>query len=104
MDSIIKATAICSGGGIYIYMGQLSDESYFIADDSFMEYVEFYNADPYENIDESLYESWQKIHRIGGYSGDKAREFLNNALSWIIKNKPEGNYLSEEVETRLSKL
>lgn len=101
---IKNATAVCSGGGIYIYYGRLGDGTYFMADDACYEYVGVYNQDPYEHIEESSYETWQKDHIISWHTDDGARQFFKDILSWIIGNKPDGNYLALELEARLSKI
>ena len=101
---IVKATATYSGGGIYIYTGEVDDGSYFLTNDDFYVYVEFLNDDPYKNLDESLNEIWQNAHHLGEYSGSQALEFYKKILRWIIENKPEGNYQVYEIEQRLSKL
>lgn len=104
MDKIYSATATCSGGGIYIYTGQLDNGDFFMSNDDFMEYVEFYDADPYEELDEACGEIWQHTHALGGYSGQKAIDFMKSALNWIIQERPEGNYSVSEIESRYSKL
>lgn len=104
MDKIIKATATYTGGGIYIYTGQLENGDYFMTNDDFTVYVEFYNADPYENLDESCNEIWQHEHHLGEYSGQKALDFTKDILNWIIRKRPEGNYSVDEIENRLSRL
>ncbi len=103
MSSIERATATYTGGGIYIYTGQLDNGDYFMSNDSFVEYVEFFNADPYAEFEESCSEEWQSRHHIGDYSGTDAERFYKEVLKWIIANKPEGNYQVYELETRLSK-
>ena len=102
--NIAYANAECSGGGIYIYFGALDDGNYFLADDSYMEYVQFLDTDPSKVFDESLYPEWQNNHRIGDYSGQKAKDFLKDVLSWICDSRPSGNYNVTELESRLAKL
>ena len=106
MDKIIKATATYTGGGIYIYTGQLDNGDFFMSNDDFMVYVEFYDADPYEELDEACGEIWQHTHSVGEYSGQKAVDFMISVLKWIIQHqqRPEGNYSVGEIEDRLSKL
>ena len=107
MDKIIKATATYTGGGIYIYTGQLENGDYFMTNDdliSYMAYVEFFNADPYEEFEDACNEIWQSEHHIGEYSDRKAYEFTKEILNWIIQQRPEGNYSVNEIESRLSKL
>ncbi len=104
MDNIKNATATYSGGGIYIYTGQLDNGDYFMTNDDFVVYVEFYNADPYKDFDESCNEIWQFEHHVGEYSGQEAYDFVKNIRTWIIQNRPEGNYSVEEIESRLSQM
>ena len=104
MDKIIKATATYTGGGIYIYTGQLENGDYFMTNDDFLVYVEFYNAVPYEDLEESGNEIWQHEHHLGEYSGQKALDFIKEVLRWIIQKRPEGNYSVGEIEDRLTRL
>ena len=103
MDSISFATAICTGGGIYIYLGQLVNGNYFLTDDVSMEYCMFLNESPYD-LDKSLYEEWQESYKVGELYGEEALSFNKRMLIWIINNKPDGNYAVGELETRLAKL
>ncbi len=104
MDNISNATATYTGGGIYIYTGQLDNGDYFLSDDVFLEYCMFLNNDPYPVLDDATTEEWQNQHKIGEYSGKEGLTFNRRVLEWIIKNRPEGNYQVTEIESRLKKL
>ena len=101
MESIAKATAIYTGGGIYLYVGQLADGTYFLTADDYMDYVLFLDTDPCTCIDDCCYEQWQSHHRIGDYSKEKALAFKKLVLEWVITNAPEGNYQKNEIIDRL---
>lgn len=103
MDNISFATAICSGGGIYLYLGQLDNGNYFLTDDDSIDYCLFLNESPYD-LEKSLYPEWQDSHKVSEYSGEEALGFNKKMLKWIIDNKPDGNYAECELETRLAKL
>ena len=101
---ITYANAEYSGGGIYIYYGTLEDGNYFLTDDDSIDYVQLLDTDPSKVFEESLYEEWQSTHRYGDYSGQKAKDFLKDVLSWICDSRPSGNYNVTELESRLAKL
>lgn len=103
MKKIANATATYTGGGIYIYTGETSDGEYFMFDDSFYEYVAFFDADPCD-FDNSLYEEWELKHHIGDYSNSDAKEYIKRVIEWIINKKPKGNYSETELQERLKKL
>ncbi len=103
MEIISKATAIYTGGGIYIYYGQLDNGDYFLRDDESPRYCMFLNSDP-KDLNVSLYEEWQTKHKVGEYSGEEAIIFNKAVIKWIIENAPEGNYEVSELETRLERL
>lgn len=95
---ISSAIAVYTGGGIYIYYGEIADQLYFLADDESDE-VLLLDADPAEDLDEAGMPNWQKVHTVGQVDDLKA-----SILAYIIENQPKGNYLISDMETRLNEL
>ena len=95
---IKNATAIYTGGGIYIYYGQLTDGNWFRATDDW-EGVEICNADT--SVEEADYPEFYEEHSIECIGGDEYKTFWNEMLLWIIHNAPEGNYQADELENRM---
>ena len=98
MNKIKSAIADYTGGGIYVYFGQLTDGRCFLTDDDSEEDVLILNADVNENYDDAFYSDWQEAHTIG--HGEITYEEI---IKWIITNQPEGNYQTGELENRLNK-
>ena len=94
---IKNATAIYSGGGVYIYYGQLTDGNWFRVCDS-EDFIEICNSDT--SVDEADYYEFYEKHSICTLTGEEFETFWNEMLLWIIHNAPEGNYSFDELETR----
>lgn len=89
---IKNVTPCYTGGGIYVFTGELEDGNFFIADCPFS--AEYYslrivNENP-ENLDESLEVDWQEKHFVKDVN--RCKGFMKDMLKWIIKNRPDGNY------------
>ena len=95
---IKNATAIYTGGGIYIYYGQLSDGNWFRTCDDW-EFIEMCDSDT--SVEYADYYEFYEEHSIGTLAGDEYKTFWNEMLLWIIHNAPEGNYQVDELENRL---
>lgn len=95
---IKNATAIYTGGGVYIYYGQLTDGNWFRATDCWEE-IEICNADT--STDEADYIEFYDEHSIECIGGEESKTFWNEMLLWIIHNAPEGNYSIDELERRI---
>ncbi len=99
MTMIIKtATAEYTGGGIYIYHGQLQDGNYFRTCDDW-ETIEICNADT--SVEDANYIEFYEEHRVEILVEDGYRRFWNQMIHWIIQNQPDGNYATNELENRL---
>ena len=95
---IKNATAIYTGGNIYIYYGQLENGTYFRACDDW-DFIELCDADT--STEEADYYEFYEEHSIGTIGGIEYETFWNNMLLWIIHNAPNGNYNSYELEERM---
>lgn len=97
---IETATAIYTGGGIYIYRGKLKNGLYFSSCDTW-ESIVFCNADTY--TDEADFMEFYDQHQVEEITGKEYELFFNKMLKWIIKNEPDGNYISPDLERRIIK-
>lgn len=101
---VIRANAEYTGGGIYIYTGQLDNGNYFQTSTGWEDYVQELDADPEENWDENSDEMWQNEHLVEEHCGDEAMGILRQAMKYIIDNQPTGNYAVGEIEDNLLSL
>lgn len=94
---IIYANACYTGGGIYIYYGNLSDGTFFRTwtDGECIEIVDV-NAS-IEN-EEADYEEFYEKHRVGTLINEEYASFWNEMLQFIIDWQPKGNYWVSELE------
>ena len=100
---ILRATAIYSGGNIYLYYAELEDKNWIIGDGySFI----IVNASPLENadvFDESCYPEWQQTHLVKEISDDEHQGILNDIIDAIFAGKiieGWGNFSKVELESR----
>ena len=97
---IKNAMATYTGGGIYIYYGQLVDGTFFRTGDC-EDFIEICNADT--SKEDADYCEFYEVHRVKTLNGEEYKVFWNEMLLWIIENKPEGNYQTYELEKRMIK-
>lgn len=95
---IKNATAIYTGGGFYIYYGQLEDGTYFRAYDDW-DFIEICDFDT--SVEEADYYEFYEEHSLGVLVKEDYKTFWNEMLLWIIHNVPEGNYQADELESRM---
>ncbi len=96
-QNIKTATAIYTGGGIYIYYGQLTDDSYFRTCDDF-DFISICDADT--SSDDADYIEFYEVHEINTLINNNFKTAFNAILKWIINNRPSGNYSANELENR----
>ena len=97
---IKTATAEYTGGGIYVYYGQLQDGNYFRTCDDW-ETIEICDVDT--GVEDADYIEFYEEHRVEILVGDKYKSFWNEMIRWIIQNQPDGNYATCELENKLNK-
>lgn len=95
---IKNATAIYTGGNIYIYYGQLSDGNWFRACDEW-ECIEICDSDT--GVEEADYNEFYEEHKFETLVNEEYETFWNEMLLWIIHNAPEGNYQAGDLEKRM---
>ena len=94
---MIKANAFYTGGGFYLYTGEILKGKYFLTDNE-DDYTMISDADPEEYLEECFYEEWFNKHRIGELIGGDHKANLLEAFDWILKNNPKGNYSFDDIE------
>ncbi len=99
-NRIKNANACYSGGGIYIYYGQLENGLFFRACDEWEE-IEICNADT--STEEADYYEFYESHTVETLADESYKMFFNNMISWIKENRPDGNYQIHELENRIIK-
>lgn len=97
---IKTATAEYTGGGIYIYYGQLENGLYFRVCDSW-DMISICDADT--STEDADFAEFYNEHEIDSLDGYKFEEFFNNMILWIMHNAPDGNYNTDELENRMIK-
>jgi len=97
-QNIKAATAIYTGGGIYIYYGQLENGLYFRACDDW-ESISICDADT--SHDDADYCEFYDTHQVIEITGSNFKTAFNAVLRWIINNEPDGNYCITELEHRI---
>ena len=101
---MISCEPIYTGGGIYCFRGQLSDNEWFIADDVMFD-VRIVDAAPWsvdEHGDELCwFDNWQKEHLISDLTIKESLIFFRDMIYWIRENKPKGNYSMSDLDDDL---
>ena len=108
LPKVKSATADYTGGGWYVFLGEFSDGTYFIADYPYWD-LRIVNEDPRltfwgDDYDtDAGYASWQEAHLVKDIDGDTTESFFNDMFEWILQNNPEGNYNSGDIEDMMFK-
>lgn len=103
LPKVKSATASYTGGGWYVFLGALSDNTYFIADYPYWD-LRIVDEDPRpafwgDDYDtDAGYEPWQNAHLIKDVDNTDTTMFFNDLFNWILKNNPDGNYNSGDIE------
>ena len=108
LPKVKSAEASYTGGGWYVFLGELSDGTYFIADYPYWD-LRIVDEDPRPTFwgddydTDAGYEPWQSAHLIQDYGGDDTKSFFNDMLNWILKHSPDGNYNSGDIKNLIAK-
>lgn len=95
---IKRANAVYTGGGIYIYYGELTNGLYFRTGDEDL-YISICDSDT--SVDDADYAEFYEEHEIDNIQGYDFEYFFNNMLKWIINNTPDGDYIEDDLEERM---
>lgn len=85
---IKEAFAAYTGGGIWLFYGQLKNGNWFLTDDFGATLI--LDADP-SDLDESTYQEWQDEHKIKELSGKELEKF-DDALLDKLLSYPSNDY------------
>ena len=108
LPKIKSATASYTGGGWYVFLGEFSDGTYFIADYPYWD-LRIVNEDPRPTFwgddydTDAGYEPWQEAHLVKDIDSTTTEKFFDEMFKWILKNNPEGNYNSGDIEDLIKK-
>lgn len=103
LPSIKSAGAEYTGGGWYVFLGEFSDGTYFIADYPYWD-LRIVDEDPRptfwgdDSDTDAGFTPWQEAHLIKDVPNDTTKSFFSELFRWIRKNKPEGNYNSYDID------
>ena len=82
--------AVYTGGGIWIFWGELEDGHYFLT--AHEGWTVILTESP-EDFDESLYEEWQEAHKVKDLADEELISFQKELLEKIEKNDYNGGAL-----------
>lgn len=106
---MLKCEPIYTGGNIYCFLGQLDNQTWFLASDADYDVV-ILNANPWAAIDaetgEELcwFSEWQEEHLVKYLDEHDSLDFFRYMLNWIKDNKPKGNYCMSNLEDDLEEV
>lgn len=106
---MIKCEPIYTGGGIYCFLGQIDDCTWFLASDAEYDVV-ILNSDPWLAVDNETgeqlcwFSDWQEEHLIENLDEQDSLDFFSDMLNWIEDNEPNGNYLMSELELDMEEI
>lgn len=92
LEKIIKASAVYSGSGIYLYYAELENKQWIMGNDEWLIVVDvcpIYNEETFEN---SSYYEWQQEHLVKQISIKDFQVVLNEILKVIFEGKTIKEY------------
>lgn len=92
---ITKASAVYTGGNIWLFHGELDDGTYFLTDDNGC--TQILDEDP-SDFDESLYWEWQEEHLVRDLDDEEERvDFCNKLLDKLLDDGNRGGMSEDEI-------
>lgn len=93
----MRANAIYTGGGIWLFLGETEEGNYFLMDDYGS--VRILTEDPSEDLDESLMPEWQEERLVRDLDGRERIDFGNAVLDYLLSHPDcDGGMTEEEIE------
>ena len=92
MEKITKATAVYSGGGIYLYYAELENKHYLMGNDDWLIVVDSSPLADEKTYEESNYIEWQEEHLVKVIPEEDYQKTLNNILDTILNGKTIKEY------------
>lgn len=81
-DPFKSVVAAYTGGGIWLFYGELKDGNYFLVNND--GFVLILDESP-ANFDESLYEGWQQAHLVEELTEEKRVTFCDNLADRLLR-------------------
>ena len=101
-ENIIKATAIYSGGNIYLYYAELNDGNWILGDGDFFTVVNTNPLKDEDTFDDSCFYEWQQEHLVKEIEESEITSVLLAIIEVILEgNTIPGwnNFATSELET-----
>lgn len=92
MKNITKATAVYSGGGIYLYYAELENKQWIMGNDDFLIVVDTSPLADEKTYEESNYYEWQEEHLVKQIPEEDYQQTLNNIIKTILDGKTVKEY------------
>ena len=101
------ANAEFTGGNIYVYTGQFTDGTWFIAGDLIANNVMVMDADPEANWEDAWYPDWQEEHLIRETGEEEGTPLLLAILKNALERLKQGARMAAyagDLEVRIEML
>lgn len=92
MEKITKATAVYSGGNIYLYYAELENKQWIMGNDDWLIVVDSNPIANDETFENSGYYEWQEEHLVKQIPEKDYQKVLNNILDTIFNGKSIEEY------------
>lgn len=92
MKNITKATAVYSGGGIYLYYAELENKQWIMGNDEWLIIVDTSPIVDEQTFENSGYYEWQEEHLVKQIPEKDFQKVLNNILDTIFNGKSIKDY------------
>lgn len=92
MEKITKATAVYSGGNIYLYYAELDNKQWIMGNDDFLIVVDTSPLADEKTYEESDYYEWQEEHLVSQIPEEEYQQTLNNIIETILDGKTIKEY------------
>ena len=92
MEKITKATAIYSGGGIYLYYAEMENKNWIMGNDEWLIVVDTNPIADGKTAEDSDYYEWQMEHLVKEIPEKDFQKVLNKILKTIFDGKSIKKY------------
>ena len=106
MENITKATAVYSGGNIYLYYAELENKQWIMGNDEWLIVVDTSPIIDEQTFEDSGYCEWQEEHLIKYIPERHFQKVLNKILKAIFDGKSieeYDNFSMDELQYRYKK-
>lgn len=94
-----------TGGWIYIFLGELNDGTFFIAESDNYD-VRIVDCDPsptfWDSDGGASYPEWQEEHLVRDLDVPDKYNFCLKMFKWIKKHNPIGNYSPSDIDMHIA--